>query len=74
MYNIGKNFNKGRGKEFPKRRKFRQDSNAQEVQGMSQSWPYRTFVPLVPMVLGHAASKNEEADQTEWWAKKSKVY
>lgn len=24
---------------------------------------YRTFVPLVPTVFGHAASKNEEVDQ-----------
>lgn len=25
-------------------------------------------VPLVPMVPGHTASKNEELEQTEWWA------
>lgn len=29
------------------------------------------FFPLVPAVLGHAALKNEEVDQTEWWAKQS---
>ncbi len=28
------------------------------------------FAPLVPRVLGHATSKNEEVDQTEWWAAK----
>ena len=28
------------------------------------------FSPLVPVVLGHAALKNGEVDQTEWWAAK----
>ena len=30
----------------------------------------RVFFPLVPMVLGHTASKNKEVDYTEWWAAK----
>ena len=32
------------------------------------------FSPLVPVVLGHAALKNGEVDQTEWWAAKQGLW
>lgn len=35
---------------------------------------YRIFVSLVAMVLGHAASKNEEGDQMKSGGRQNKVY
>ena len=32
-----------------------------------------SFLLLVPTVLGHATSKNEEIDQTEWWTAKQSL-
>ena len=40
--------------------------NQAEIKNAVAGFPF----PLVPAALGHNASKNEEVDQTEWWAAK----